>query len=150
MTSAPTATPGHDWAGALRAAGRRVTRQRLTVLDVAEATPHATAEMILAGARAVLPELTTQSVYQVLADLDEIGLLRKLQTPGAPARYETRIGDNHHHVICIRCGRVEDVDCVVGEAPCLSPSDSAGMQIIAADVLFRGICADCAAAEAGH
>ncbi|HLR28932.1 MAG TPA: Fur family transcriptional regulator [Ruania sp.] len=145
MTSAPEAAAGQDWPRALRAAGRRVTRQRLTVLDVAHATPHATAEMILADARSALPSLTPQSVYQVLADLSEIGLLRKLQTPGAPARYETRIGDNHHHVMCIRCGRVDDVDCVIGEAPCLVPGDTAGMRIVAADVLFRGICAACEA-----
>src|SRR5699024_3324848 len=130
--------------------GRRVTRQRLTVLDVTHANPHATAEMILADARSALPSLTPQSVYQVLADLSEIGLLRNLQTPGGPARYETRIGDKHHHVLCIRCGRVDDVDSVTGAGPCLVPDDSAGMRIIAADVLFRGICAACEAPAAAH
>lgn len=148
MTSAPVTGTDLDWSRALRAAGRRVTRQRLTVLDVAHTTPHATAEGILDGARSALPSITPQSVYQVLADLSDIGLVRKLQTPGTPARYETRIGDNHHHVMCIRCGRVDDVDCVVGEAPCLVPSDSAGMRIMSAEVLFRGICAECDAAGA--
>src|SRR5699024_8338903 len=150
MTSAPEAAAGQDWPRALRAAGRRVTRQRLTVLDDTHANPHATAEMILADARSALPSLTPQSVYQVLAELSENGLLRNMQTPSAPASYETRIGDKHHHVMGIRCGRVDDVDCVIGEAPCLVPDDSAGMRIIAADVLFRGICAACEATAAAH
>ncbi|WP_159618757.1 Fur family transcriptional regulator [Ruania rhizosphaerae] len=135
------------WATALRSLGRRVTRQRLAVLDAAHRHPHATAEVILETARTELPALTAASVYQVLGDLSEWGLLRKLETPDSPARYETRIGDNHHHVMCVRCGAVEDVSCVVGHAPCLTPAETAGMRIVTADVLFQGICASCDAAE---
>lgn len=148
MTSAPASATPQAWPQALRSLGRRVTRQRLAVLQVVTAHPHVTAEVILEQAQEELPGLSEQSVYQVLADLTEIGMLRKLQTPGSPARYEIRVGDNHHHVMCIHCGAVEDVACVVGHAPCLDPSETAGMRIVAADVLFRGVCVDCATAEA--
>src|SRR5699024_4281168 len=145
MTSSTDTASRDAWSQALHARGRRVTRQRLTVLEVVQDSPHATAETVLERAHAALPGLTAQSVYQVLADLTEDGLLRKLVTPGSPARYETRTGDNHHHVMCVRCGAVEDVSCVVGHAPCLAPSDDGGMRILAAEVLFQGICAACAA-----
>lgn len=148
MTTTPTPTTTQAWSQALRTLGRRVTRQRLAVLEAAQVNPHASAETILDHARHALPSLTAQSVYQVLADLSEIGLLRKLETPGSPARYETRRGDNHHHVMCMRCGAVEDVACVVGHAPCLTPSEDGGMRIVAADVLFQGVCAACDAAAA--
>ncbi|SEE76170.1 Fur family transcriptional regulator [Ruania alba] len=138
------------WSAALRSMGRRVTRQRLAVLEAAHRHPHASAETILDAARAELPALTAPSVYQVLTDLSEWGLLRKLETPDSPARYETRIGDNHHHVMCVRCGAVEDVSCVVGHAPCLTPAETGGMRIVAADVLFRGLCAACEATPDGE
>lgn len=147
MTSAPATGTLETWSRVLHGLGRRVTRQRLAVLEAVQASPHATAEMVLASAQGTLPGLTAQSVYQVLGDLSEAGLLRKLQTPGSPARYETRIGDNHHHVMCIRCGAVQDVTCVVGHAPCLTPSEDGGMQILAAEVLFQGICAQCQASS---
>ena len=142
-TGSTPATDTRRWSDALHARGRRVTKQRLAVLDVVEHGPHATADDVHAAVRVKLPEITLQSVYVVLADLADIGLLRKIEPPDSPARFETRIGDNHHHAVCTGCGRIEDVDCVVGHAPCLSPSDSAGMQIEVAEVLFRGLCADC-------
>lgn len=148
MTTTPAPATPETWSQALRERGRRVTRQRLTVLEAAQANPHASAETVLAYAHSALPGLTAQSVYQVLADLSEIGLLRKLETPGSPARYETRRGDNHHHVMCMRCGAVEDVACVVGHAPCLTPSEDGGMRVVAADVLFQRVCAACDATEA--
>jgi Fur family ferric uptake transcriptional regulator len=122
-----------------------VTKQRICVLNAVEHSPHAVAETILARARQELPELTLQSVYVVLADLTELGMLRKIAPPNSPARYETRVGDNHHHAVCTSCGRVEDVDCAVGHAPCLTPSNTHGMTITIADVLYQGICSDCLA-----
>lgn len=141
QTTSPAAEA--DWSGALRDLGRRVTKQRLAVLDAVHHHPHATAEEALATAQQQLPDLTVQSVYLILTDITEWGLVRKLHTPGSPARYETRIGDNHHHVMCVQCGAVQDVTCVVGAAPCLTPSETGGMRVIAADVLFRGVCSDC-------
>jgi Fur family ferric uptake transcriptional regulator len=146
----PTHGPGReqsaqDWSSALREHGRRVTRQRLAVLDAVDRHPHSSADAILASAREDLPELTPQSVYVVLGDLTDLGMLRRFEPPHSPALYETRVGDNHHHAICSVCGRVEDVDCAVGHAPCLTPSDAHGMTIMIADVTYVGICSDCAA-----
>ncbi|NKX50532.1 transcriptional repressor [Arthrobacter deserti] len=135
------------WSALLRAHGRRVTRQRLAVLDAVEPTPPAVAEAVAAGVRAELPGITVQSVYVVLSDLTESGLLRRIEVPRNPARYETRVADNHHHAVCTSCGRIEDVDCAVGHAPCLTPSDTHGMTIQIADMLYQGICADCRAAS---
>ena len=131
------------WSGELRAHGRRVTRQRLAVLTAVHQHQHSPAEDIVTFVRKDLPNITVQSVYVVLADLTEIEMLRKFQPPNTPALYETRTTDNHHHALCIGCGRVEDVDCALGEAPCLTPSESHGMTIIAADIVFRGLCAAC-------
>jgi Fur family transcriptional regulator, stress-responsive regulator len=136
---------GEAWTQQLHSHERRVTKQRLAVLAAVEHSPHATAEAVAEAARAELPQLTLQSVYVVLSDLTELGMLRRIEPPNSPARYETRIGDNHHHAICTSCGRIEDVDCAVGHAPCLTPSSST-MTIRIADVLYQGICADCAAA----
>lgn len=136
-----------DWSAQLRAQGRRVTRQRLAVLAAAQDHPHSSAEQIAEFVREQLPSISTQSVYVVLTDLTTLEMLRKFEPPGRPALYETRTGDNHHHAYCIRCGRVEDVDCAVGAAPCLTPSDFHGMALLSADVLYRGICSDCQNAE---
>ncbi|MBG6189297.1 Fur family ferric uptake transcriptional regulator [Arthrobacter sp. CAN_A212] len=135
-----------QWATALRAHGRRVTRQRLAVLAAVELSPHSTTEDIAASVRVDLPEITVQSVYVVVADLTALGLLRRIETPHSPARYETRVDDNHHHAVCTGCGRIEDVDCAVGHAPCLTPQWPAGsspMTIQIADVVYQGLCADC-------
>ncbi|WP_290427276.1 Fur family transcriptional regulator [Sinomonas terrae] len=135
------------WSAALREHGRRVTRQRLAVLDAVDRHPHSSADAILALAREDLPELTPQSVYVVLGDLTDLGMLRRFEPPHSPALYETRVGDNHHHAICSVCGRVEDVECAVGHAPCLTPSETHGMTIMIADVTYVGICSDCAAKQ---
>ena len=138
------------WSGELRSHGRRVTKQRLAVLAAVHGHPHSTAEEIVRHVREDLPTITVQSIYVVLADLTAIEMLRKFQPPGTPGLYETRTDDNHHHAFCIRCGRVEDVDCSVGEAPCLTPSESHGMTVLSADIVYRAICADCAAREAAE
>ena len=156
MTSqtTPTHPPAHDaaalreqWSDELRSLGRRVTRQRLAVLHTVHRHQHSTAEEIVRYVRAELPSITVQSVYVVLADLTAIGMLRKFQPPGTPGLYETRANDNHHHSVCVDCGRVEDVDCAVGQAPCLHPSQTHGMQILSADVVFRALCPQCRAAR---
>src|SRR6476660_1063265 len=116
-----TAGSSEAWAAALRAHGRRVTKQRLAVLAAVARHPHSPAEGILAAAREELPDLTAQSVYVVLGDLTDLHMLRRFEPPHSPALYETRVGDNHNHAICISCGRVEDVDCAVGHAPSLPP-----------------------------
>ncbi|WP_306739820.1 Fur family transcriptional regulator [Arthrobacter sp. B0490] len=150
------ATPGARearWSAALHSADRRVTRQRLAVLAAVERSPHATADDAATAVRADLPHITVQSVYVILADLTDIGLLRRIETPHSPARYETRVGDNHHHAICTGCGRIEDVDCAVGHAPCLTPEWSPGasrMTIRIAEVLYQGLCDDCRSTAPSH
>jgi Fur family ferric uptake transcriptional regulator len=131
------------WAHQLRAVGLRVTRPRLSVLDVLAAHPHADADTIVTGARAQHPSLSPQAVYGVLKALVSVGLARRIEPAGAPALFELRVGDNHHHLVCRSCGAVADVDCAVGAAPCLSPSDSAGFVIDEAEVVFWGKCGDC-------
>ena len=129
----------------IRSAGLRVTRQRVAVLDAVEAHPHASAAAVLSVVSAILPGTSHQAVYDCLAHLTQAGLLRRLIVDGAPAAYETRTDDNHHHLVCRGCGLVVDVDCAVGAAPCLQASDAAGFVIDEADVIFRGFCASCAA-----
>ncbi|WP_300342369.1 Fur family transcriptional regulator [Nesterenkonia sp.] len=138
-------TTANDWPAALRECGLRVTRQRLAVLDAVADHPHLSAEAVHAEVARVLPEITVQSVYTVLHDLTAQQLLRRFDPPGSAARYETRTRDNHHHALCTACGRIEDVDCVHGEAPCLQAPEGLGMTVEAADVVFRGVCHDCAA-----
>ncbi|GAA3674129.1 Fur family transcriptional regulator [Arthrobacter ginkgonis] len=141
---------GHmDFSTRLRDRGLRVTRQRLAVLGAVERHPHSSADAVAEQVRQELPELSIQSVYSVLNDLTALELLRRFSPPHSPALYETRVGDNHHHAVCSMCGRVEDVDCAVGHAPCLTPSDSHGMTIQIADVLYQGICKDCAERSPG-
>lgn len=139
-------TTTQDWAGILHGHNRRVTKQRLVVLDAVERFPHASAETVTEVAHAALPQLTLQSVYVILADLTELGMLRRIEPPDSPARYETRTHDNHHHAVCTGCGRIEDIDCAVGHAPCLTPAGST-MTIRIAEVLYRGLCNDCEAAR---
>ena len=136
------------WSDRLRSHGRRVTKQRLAVLEAVERRPHSAAEDVLAEVRTALPAITLQSVYVVLSDLTLIGMLRKFEPPASPALYETRTDDNHHHAYCVRCGAVADVDCAVGHTPCLTPSEQHGMQMLSADVVYRGVCADCLTADA--
>ena len=132
-----------DYSAQMRDLGLRVTRGRLAVLEVLDEHPHSSAEKVVEAVHHELPDVSIQSVYNVLNDLTEQGMLRRFSPPHSPALYETRVNDNHHHAICTSCGRIEDVECAVGHAPCLTPSDSHGMVIQIADVLYQGICEDC-------
>lgn len=143
-------TTPHHWPDALRERGLRVTRQRLAVLDAVRQSPHQSAESVHAEVARILPEITVQSVYTMLHDLTAHRLLRRFDPPGSAARYETRTEDNHHHAVCVSCGRIEDVDCVHGAAPCLQPSPGLAMTIETADVIFRGTCDHCAAQQAAE
>jgi Fe2+ or Zn2+ uptake regulation protein len=131
----------------LRAAGLRVTRPRLAVLDVLDEAAgqraHLPVSDIVQGARERLGDVSTQAVYDCLDALGSSGLVRRVETAGSPARYESRAGDNHHHLVCRSCGHTEDVDCVVGSAPCLQPSDSHGFVLDEAEVVFWGQCSQC-------
>lgn len=132
------------WAEELRRAGLRATSQRIAALEFLDRHPHSDAEAIFQGVRAVLPTISPQAVHGIVHDLTAKGIVARIDLPdSASARYETRIGDNHHHIQCIVCGRIEDVDCTVGHAPCLAPSHDHGMRIIEASVTYRAICAAC-------
>lgn len=127
----------------MRAAGLRVTRPRLVVMDAVENNPHADTEVIFTAARRQLPDISRQTVYDVLNALTAVGLARRIQPAGATARYESRVGDNHHHVVCRSCGTIADVDCSVGDAPCLTASDGLGFDIDEAEVIYWGLCPAC-------
>jgi Fe2+ or Zn2+ uptake regulation protein len=123
--------------------GLRVTAARVAILETVQAGDHLGAEAIAAGVRDRVGHVSTQAVYEALNALTAMGLIRRIEPAGSPARYEGRIGDNHHHLVCRRCGAVADVDCVVGQAPCLEPADAAGFVVDEADVTFWGVCPDC-------
>jgi Fe2+ or Zn2+ uptake regulation protein len=127
----------------LRASNLQVTPQRLAVLRVLAVSPHSTADEVHRLVQAELGTVSRQAVYDALAALTDRGLLRRIEPAGSPARYEHRVGDNHHHLVCRSCGRIVDVDCAVGEAPCLSPQDGAGYEIDEAEVIYWGRCSDC-------
>lgn len=127
----------------LRKAGLRVTAPRLAVLDWLTDHPHATADQIATGVRQALGSVSTQAIYDVLGAFTKTDLVRRIEPAGHPARFETRTGDNHHHLVCRVCGRTDDVDCVHGAAPCLDPSDTAGFEVDEAEVVFWGICPEC-------
>ena len=127
----------------LREAGLRVTRPRLAVLEAVRQHPHADTESIIAAVRADLGEVSHQAVYDVLRALHEVGLIRRIQPSGTQARYEARVGDNHHHVVCRSCGVIADVDCATGVAPCLTASNDHGFRIDEAEVIYWGLCPDC-------
>ncbi|MRK03075.1 MULTISPECIES: Fur family transcriptional regulator [Aeromicrobium] len=129
----------------LREASLRVTRPRVAVLAAVHEHPHADTDSIIEAVRASSGEVSHQAVYDVLRALTAAGLVRRIQPAGATARYESRIGDNHHHIVCRSCGAITDVDCAIGEAPCLAPSDHHGFVIDEAEVVFWGTCPDCAA-----
>jgi Fe2+ or Zn2+ uptake regulation protein len=132
-----------DLESALRAAGLRVTRPRLAVLDILRAQPHLDTKALISATRARLGAVSHQAVYDVLRALVDTGLVRRIQPEGSDARYETRVGDNHHHMVCRDCGAIADVDCTTGAAPCLTPSDDAGFAIDEAEVVFWGRCPSC-------
>lgn len=137
-----------DFERVLRGATLRVTRPRLAVLTAVHAHPHADTASIFGAVRRELPEVSQQAVYDVLHALTAVGLVRRIQPAGSVARYEVRVGDNHHHVVCRSCGSIADVDCAVGEAPCLTASDDQGFSVDEADVTYWGVCPECVAAAA--
>src|SRR5919199_2510880 len=128
----------------LRSRGLRVTRPRLAVLDVLDSTHgHLDVEQITAQVRTRLDSVSVQAVYDVLGALSRAGLARRIEPAGGPARFERRAGDNHHHVVCRGCGEIADVDCAVGERPCLTPSQGHGFEVDEAEVTFWGLCPAC-------
>jgi len=131
----------------LRGRGIYVTAQRLAVLKAVRRHPHVTADRVAEAVRAEIGVISLQSVYDALALLVAEGLLRRIQPAGSPARFEDRVGDNHHHLICRVCDRMVDVDCAVGVAPCLTATDDQGYQIDMAEVTYWGVCPACAAKQ---
>ncbi|HYO18059.1 MAG TPA: Fur family transcriptional regulator [Dermatophilaceae bacterium] len=127
----------------LRQQGIQVTAQRLAVMKAISEHPHITAEGVAQSARSDIGTISLQSVYNALGVLVDAGLVRHIQPVGSPSRYEDRVGDNHHHVVCRDCGRLEDVDCAVGYTPCLTASDDHGYAIEEADVVYWGRCPQC-------
>jgi Fe2+ or Zn2+ uptake regulation protein len=130
-------------AGVLREHGLRVTPQRLAVLDAVASHPHATADAVLEVVRSSIGTISRQAVYDSLAALVDAGILRRIEPAGSPARYETRVGDNHHHVVCRDCGTLADVDCAVGDTPCLTAASDQGFVIDEAEVVYWGTCQRC-------
>jgi Fur family ferric uptake transcriptional regulator len=128
----------------LREASLRVTRPRVAVLSAVRDHPHVDTDTVIGLVRAEVGAVSHQAVYDVLRALTNAGLLRRIQPAGATARYEARIGDNHHHVVCRSCGEIADVDCAIGHAPCLTPSDPQGFVIDEAEVVYWGTCPSCA------
>jgi len=130
-------------ADSIRAAGLKVTAPRLAVLQALADAPHSTADRLFTAVRADLPGTSLQAVYGVLAAFTAAGLTRRIEPAGSAALFERRVGDNHHHIVCTRCGTVRDVECAVGEAPCLMPDDAAGFAVQAAEVTYWGLCPAC-------
>lgn len=131
----------------LRGAALRVTRPRLAVLTAVRENPHSDTDSIIAAVRRDLPRVSHQAVYDVLRALTAAGLVRRIQPSGSVPRYESRTGDNHHHVVCRSCGVIGDVDCAVGETPCLIASNDRGFLIDEAEVIYWGLCSECAIAQ---
>src|SRR5688500_11193508 len=127
----------------LRGAGLRVTRPRLAVLGAVHERPHADTDSIIRAVRAEVGDVSHQAVYDVLRALTTAGLLRRIQPAGSVARYESRVGDNHHHVVCRSCGAIADVDCAVGHTPCLTATDAHGFTVDEAEVVYWGTCPTC-------
>ena len=130
----------------LRQHGLQVTAQRLAVLRAVSDRSHSTAEDIDRAVRAEIGAISRQAVYDAVGVLTDKGVLRRIQPAGSPARYETRVADNHHHIVCRACGRMEDVDCAVGHTPCLTAADDMGYEIDEAEVVYWGRCPDCQSA----
>lgn len=130
-------------AEALRAAGLRVTAVRVALLETVRAGDHLGVEAVAAGVRGRVGHVSLQAVYEALRALTEVGLVRRIEPAGGSPRFEGRVGDNHHHLVCRSCGVVADVDCAVGEAPCLTPPDDRGFTLSEAEVIYWGLCANC-------
>jgi Fe2+ or Zn2+ uptake regulation protein len=137
-------TPPYE--AALRAASLRVTQPRLAVLGVVHEHPHLDTDDVIGRVRGEIASVSHQTVYDVLRALTDAGLIRRIQPAGTTARYEARVGDNHHHVVCRSCGAIADVDCAVGHTPCLTASDDHGFVVDEAEVVYWGTCPDCATA----
>ena len=141
----PTHQPDH--ADTLRAEGLRVTKQRVAVMSALSAAPHAAADAVIRRVRTEVGQVSTQAVYDVLNVLTERRLVRRIQPAGSTARYELRVGDNHHHLVCRSCGTVTDIDCATGSAPCLETADlhvhAPGFVVDEAEVTFWGLCTTC-------
>jgi Fur family transcriptional regulator, stress-responsive regulator len=133
-----------DLAAVLRAATLRVTRPRVAVLAAVHAHPHADTDSLIDAVRQDSGDVSHQAVYDVLRALTDAGLVRRIQPTGSVARYEARVGDNHHHLVCRGCGAIADVDCAVGDSPCLTASDDGGYVIDEAEVIYWGRCPECA------
>lgn len=136
-----------DAIDAIRGAGLRVTDSRRAVLDALEGHAHLSADELFQRVVQRVPRTSLQSVYNALGDFVEAGLVRRIEPAGRPGLFERRVDDNHHHLICSGCGRVQDVDCAVGHAPCLTPSNTHGFRLDVAEVTFWGVCAECAASD---
>lgn len=141
-----TASQAAAAAAELRGAGLRVTAARVAVLQSVRNGDHLGVEAIATGVRDRVGHISLQAVYEALHALTAAGLVRRIEPAGSPARFEGRVGDNHHHVVCRACGTVADVDCAVGEAPCLSASDDRGFAIDEAEVIYWGLCSSCSSA----
>jgi Fe2+ or Zn2+ uptake regulation protein len=143
MTSPRTPTTAEK----LRGAGLRVTAARVALLETVREGDHLGVEAIASGVRDRVGHISLQAVYEALHALTTAGLVRRIEPPGSPARFEGRVGDNHHHLVCRSCGAVFDVDCAVGHAPCLTASDDRGFAIDEAEVIYWGLCPDCSTAR---
>ena len=143
MTSPQTPTTAEE----LRGAGLRVTAARVALLETVREGDHLGVEAIASGVRDRVGHISLQAVYEALHALTTAGLVRRIEPPGSPARFEGRVGDNHHHLVCRSCGAVFDVDCAVGHAPCLTASDDRGFAIDEAEVIYWGLCPDCSSAR---
>ena len=142
MIKPPTPTAAEE----LRGAGLRVTAARVALLATVRAGGHLGVEAVASGVRDRVGQISLQAVYQALHALTKAGLVRRIEPPGSPSRFEGRVGDNHHHVVCRSCGDVADVDCAVGAAPCLTASGDHGFSIDEAEVVYWGVCPDCSIA----
>jgi Fe2+ or Zn2+ uptake regulation protein len=143
MTAAQSPTIAEE----LRGAGLRVTAARVALLETVRDGDHLGVDAIASGVRGRIGHISLQAVYDALYALTGAGLIRRLEPAGSPARFEGRVGDNHHHVVCRSCGVVADVDCAVGEAPCLTASDDHGFSVAEAEVIYWGLCPDCSTAR---
>ncbi len=141
-----TASPTPNIAAELRGAGLRVTAARVALLETVRNGEHLGVEAIASGVRDRVGHVSLQAVYEALHALTAAGLVRRIEPAGSPARFEGRVGDNHHHIVCRSCGAVADVDCAVGEAPCLTASDDHGFSIDEAEVTYWGLCPGCSTA----
>jgi Fe2+ or Zn2+ uptake regulation protein len=133
----------YDSAAELRSVGLRVTAARLAILDSVRVGDHLDVDTVTSQVRDRLGHVSFQAVYEALHAFTAAGLVRRIEPAGSPARFECRVGDNHHHLVCRECGRLTDVDCAIGEAPCLEPADDAGYLVDEADVAFWGFCPEC-------